>query len=314
MAHMTIAASEQTFQALFAALRDNFKLSLADSADFGPFSASYAVKAHLEGGSVDLRADNTVQIKELDIKWDQLDLSLGIDIPEICVGGFCIIPNPFGGCLLRAPRLCAFSADPDISLTLPLGGLITSEISVTGSLLTRYATNPARPAGMNDWDAQDATPSLASHWQLFVDPQFVDVDIFDIADIVGDLLENAINAAIDNLLGFLPGWARSLIKALLGPVIDLIRAILDIADDIQEWISDLLNVSFGLLDLVLQFVADYFAAKTPLHEIEDPFPILEAAANPNPGAPSQLIPVKIPIRDLRVFNDDVEMVLEANVG
>ena len=314
MAHMTIAASEQTFQALFAALRDNFKLSLADSADFGPFSASYAVKAHLEGGSVDLRADNTVQIKELDIKWDQLDLSLGIDIPEICVGGFCIIPNPFGGCLLRAPRLCAFSADPDISLTLPLGGLITSEISVTGSLLTRYATNPARPAGMNDWDAQDATPSLASHWQLFVDPQFVDVDIFDIADIVGDLLENAVNAAIDNLLGFLPGWARSLLKALLGPVIDLIRAILDIADDIQEWISDLLNVSFGLLDLVLQFVADYFAAKTPLHEIEDPFPILEAAANPNPGAPSQIIPVKIPIRDLRVFNNDVEMVLEANVG
>ena len=314
MAHLTIAASEQTFQSLFAALRDNFQLNLADSGDFGPFSASYAVKAHLEGGSVDLRADNTVQIKELDIKWDQLDPSLGIDIPEICVGGFCIIPNPFGGCILRAPRLCAFSADPDISLTLPLGGLITSEISVTGSLLTKYATNPARPAGMNDWDAQDASPSLASHWQLFVDPQFVDVDIFDIADIVGDLLENAVNAAIDNLLGFLPGWARSLLKALLGPVIDLIRAILDIADDIQEWISDLLNVSFGLLDIVLQFVADYFAAKAPIHQIEDPFPILEAAPNPNPGAPSQLIPVKIPIRDLRVFNDDVEMVLEANVG
>lgn len=314
MAHLNIAASEKTFQALFETLRDNFKLSLSDSGDFGPFSASYAVKAHLEGGSVDLRADNTVQIKELDIKWDQLDLALGIDIPEICVGGFCIIPNPFGGCLLRAPRLCVFSNDPDISLTLPLGGLITSEISVTGSLLTRYATHPARPAGMNDWDAQDASPSLANHWQLFVDPQFVDVDIFDIADIVGDLLENAINAAIDNLLGFLPGWARSLIKALLGPVIDLIRAILDIADDIQEWISDLLNVSFGLLDRVLQLVADHFAAKTPLHQIEDPFPILEASANPNPGSPSQLIPVKIPIRDLRVFNNDVEMVLEANVG
>lgn len=314
MAHLTIAASEKTFEALFETLRDNFQLDLSDSADFGPFSAAYAVKAHLEGGSVDLRADNTVQIKELDIKWDQLDLSLGLDIPEICVGGFCIIPNPFGGCILRAPRLCAFSADPDISLTLPLGGLLTSELSVTGSLLTRYATNPARPAGMNDWDAQDAVPSLASHWQLFVDPQFVDVDIFDIADIVGDLLENAVNAAIDNLLGFLPGWARDLLKALLGPVIDLIRAILDIPDDIQEWISDLLNVSFGLLDIVLQLVADHFAAKAPLHQIEDPYPILEATANPNPGAPTHLIPVKIPIRDLRVFNNDVEMVLEANVG
>jgi hypothetical protein len=295
-------------------LRKNFKLVKSDSGDFGPFTASYALEAHLEGGTVDLRADNTVQIKELDIKWDKLDLTLGIDIPEICVGGFCIIPNPFGGCLVRAPRICIFSADPDISVTLPLGGLITSEISVTGSLLTKYAVNPARPPGMNDWDAQEANPSLANHWQLFVDPQFVDVDLFDIADIVGDLLENAVNAAVDNLLGFLPGWARALIKAILGPIIDLIRAILDIPDDIQEWISDLLNVSFGILDFVLQVIADHFAKKNPLHQIEDPYPILEATSNPNPGSPAKLVPVKMPIRDLKVFNDDLEMTIEANVG
>jgi hypothetical protein len=314
MAHLTIAASEDTFKALFAALRDNFKFVRSDSGDFGPFSAAYSLEAHLEGGNVDLRADNTVQVKELDIKWDKLDLTLGIDIPEICVGGFCIIPNPFGGCAVRAPRICVFSSDPDISFTLPLGGLITSEISVTGSLVTTYATNPARPAGMNDWNAQDAHPSLASHWQVFVDPQFVDVDVFDIADIIGDLLEDAVDAAIDGLLSFLPGWARDLIKAILGPVIDLIRALLDIADDIQEWVSDLLNVSFGILDFILQLIADYFAHKYPLHQIEDPFPILEAVENPNPGPPAFLVPVKIPIRDLRVFNDDREMVLEANVG
>lgn len=314
MAHLTIAANEKTFTALFEAIRDNFHFSRSDSADFGPFTASYAAQAHLEGGSVDLRSDNTVQIKELDIKWDQLDLTLGIDIPEICIGGFCIIPIPFDGCLLRAPRICIFSADPDISLTLPLGGLITSEVSITGSLLTRYDVNPARPAGMNDWDAQDQNPSLANHWQILIDPQFVDVDLFDIADIVGDLLENALDFAIDNLLGFLPGWAKDLIKAILGPIIDLIRAILDLGDDIQEWISDLLNVSFGLLDIILQFVADYFAKDNPIHEIEDPYPMLPAASNPNPGFPPVIVPVKVPIRDLRVFNDDVEMVLEANVG
>lgn len=314
MAHLTIAANENTFRSLFAALRDNFQCAFSDSADFGPFRAAIAVQASLDGGTVDLRADNTVQVKELDIKWDQLTLSLGIDIPEICVGGFCIIPNPFGGCILRAPRVCIFSADPDININLPLGGLITSEISITGSLKTAHDVNPARPAGMNDWDAQDANPSLANHWHLLLDPQTIDVDIFDIADIVGDLLENAINAAIDNLLGFLPGWARDLIRAILGPIVDLIRAILDIADDIQEWISDLLNVSFGLLDLILQFVADYFAAKNPLQLFEDPYPILPEAPNPNPGSPSVIVPVKIPIRDLKVFNNDVEMVLEASVG
>ncbi len=314
MAHLTIGASENTFKILFESIRDNFEFSRSDSGDFGPFTAGYALEAHLKGGSVDLRADNTVQIKELDIKWDKLDLNLGLDIPEICVGGFCIIPNPFGGCLLRAPRFCVFDSDPDISITLPLGGLITSEISVTGSLLTKYAVNSTRPGGMNDWDAQDSNPSLANHWQLFLDPQFLDVDVFDIADIVGDLLENAVDAAVDNLLGFLPGWVRDLIKAILGPIIDVIRAVLDIADDIQEWISDLLNVSFGILDFILQLVADYFAKKYPLHQIEDPYPILEAAANPNQGGVASIIPVKIPIRDLNVFNNDQEMVLEGNVG
>jgi hypothetical protein len=185
---------------------------------------------------------------------------------------------------------------------------------VTGALRIRYVVNPARPAGLNDWDAQDASPSLANHWQLVIDPQFLDVDVFDIADIVGDLLEDAVDVAVDNLLGFLPDWARDLIKAILGPVIDLIRAILDIADDIQEWISDLLNVSFGVLDYILQLLADYFANKYPLHQIEDPYPILRTSANPNSGSGPALVPVKVPIRDLRVFNTDFEMVLEGNVG
>lgn len=314
MTHLTIAGSENTFKILFDSIRDNFKFIRSDSTDFGPFTAGYSMEAHLEGGMVDLRADNTIQIKELDIKWDSLDLNLGIDIPEICLGGFCIIPNPFGGCLLRAPRICVFDRDPDINITLPLGGIITSEISVTGSLLTKYSINPARPSGMNDWDAQDFDPSLANHWQLFLDPQFLDVDIFDIADMVGDLLENAMNSAVDNLLSFLPEWARDLIKAILGPIIDLIRTILDIADDIQEWISDLLNVSFGILDFILQLVADYFAKKYPLHQIEDPYPILEATSNPNLGSPLTIVPVKIPIRDLTVYNDNHEMVLKGNIG
>ncbi len=51
MAHLTIAASEKTFQALFEALRENFKFSKSDAGDFGPFTAAYALEAHLEGGA-----------------------------------------------------------------------------------------------------------------------------------------------------------------------------------------------------------------------------------------------------------------------
>lgn len=321
MAHLTVAANEKTFVKLFETLRDNFEFEKSDSGSFGPFTAGYHVKLHLEGGSVDLRADNTIKIEELDIKWDILDLTLGIDLPEICVGGFCIIPTPFG-CALESPEWCVFDDNPDIEITLPLGGF-TSEITAVASLVTKYTVHPERLASMDAWDAQDTlaspptrTPfvqSVANRWQVFVDPQTLDIDPIDIADTVGDLLENLVEAAVDDLLFFLPGFVKDIIKAILGSTIDLIRAILDIPDDIQEWISDLLNVSFGILDFVATALADYFAAKFPLYEIEDPYPMLPKADNPNTPLPD-LVPVKIPILDLKVFNDDVEMVIEANVG
>ena len=108
-------------------------------------------------------------------------------------------------------------------------------------------------------------------------------------------------------MGFCPGRSGPRIwsSAILGPVIDLIRAILDLPDDIEEWLSDLLNVSFGLLDLILTAVGDYFAARNPLFEFE-PYPILEASGG--------LIPVKVPITDFTVMVNDDEMVVEANVG
>jgi hypothetical protein len=51
---MTIAASADAFEELFAAVRDNFDFAAADSGSFGPFSASYSIKLHLEDGSLTL--------------------------------------------------------------------------------------------------------------------------------------------------------------------------------------------------------------------------------------------------------------------
>jgi hypothetical protein len=313
MPHLTVAANEKAFITLFNAIRNDFTFEKSDSANLGPLTASYHIKFHLANGSVDLRGDNTVQVSELDIKWDVLDLSLAFDIPEQCFGGFCIIPTPFG-CALEFPEICLFSDNPDLEVTLPLGG-ITSEVSLTGSLKPKYFVNPDRPAGMNDWDAQDTDPPLYNKWQIFLVPEFVDVDPIDVADTVGDLLEAAVDALVDDLLGFLPGFIKDFIKAALGSAIDILRLVLDIPDDIQEFIENLLNVSLGLVNIIAQVIIDHFASDSPLLEIEDPYPILEATANPNEGAtPPSLVPVKIPIRDLTIVNNDVEMVLQANVG
>jgi len=302
MSDITIAASEPAFTALFEQLRDSFSESASDSGSFGPFTASYAVAFHLENGSVDLRGDNTVRIGELDVVWDTLAVSLGIDIPSVCVGGWCIVPTPFG-CAVRLPRICVFTGNPDISIPLDLSGLLRSEVSLIAALRTGYFVDPGRQPWMDYIDAENA--GVPNKWQVFVDPESVDIDVFDIADIIGDLLEDAIDAAVDTLLGFLPGWARDLVKAILGPLVDLVRDVLDLPDDIEEWLSDLLGTSLGLLDVIVTAVLDHFLAE-PVFEFEDPYPILDAAGG--------LIPVKIPVADFDVHVTDDEMVVEANVG
>lgn len=312
-----IAVSEKTIIELFEKVRDNFVFAKADSKKFWRFTAGYDIALHLANGSVDLRADNTIRIKELDIIWDRLNFSLGFDIPKICVGGFCIIPTPWG-CALEAPEVCVFEDDPDVSLTIPLGAVIRrSEVSVGGSLVVREFHHPDRPTGMHAWDAQDHLPdSWADELRVHLDvhPDTVDLDPIDIADAVADLLEKAVEAVIDGLLGWLPDWAKDIIKGILGPIIDLIRWLLDLPDDIAEWLADLLNVQFDLFNILIAFVADYFAAKTPLLAIENPYPMLSKAENPNQtaGGPllPDLIPVKIPIHKLSVRNTDKELIAE----
>lgn len=303
MTHFTVAASEAVFRELFNVLRDNFTFSSSDNGNFGPFSASYDLEISLENGQVDLENGNIISIKELDIKWDRLELTLSFNIPEMCVGGFCIIPTPFG-CALRAPRICVFSANPDITVTLPLSNLITSEISVSANPVAVHRVDPGRTSAMSNLDAEDA--GIPNKWQIFLIPRTIDIDPIDIADTVGDLLENTVDAVIDGLLGWLPGWARDIIRGILGPIIDLIRAILDIPDDISEWISNLLGVSFGVLNLIVTAVSTFLATQFPIQEFEDPFPILPASGI--------LIPVKIPIEKFAVVVNDAEMKIEIDVG
>jgi hypothetical protein len=303
VSHLTVAVSEKTVKTVFATVRDKIKDSTSGSKDLGPFSVAWNIGFRLEGGDLDLQADNSVKISELDVIYDPLKLTLGLDLPEICVGGFCLIWTPFG-CALRLPKICVFSADPDISIPIDIGGLVQSEISGAFRINRRYFVDPGRTPGMTDLDAEDA--NVPNKWQFLLDPIWLDVDLIDVADTVGNILDAAIDSAVDGLLGWLPGWAKDLIKAILGPIVDLVRAILDIGDDIDEWLSNLLGVSIGILDFVATVVADHFANKHPIFEFEDPFPILDYS-----GA---LIPVKIPVLNPAVNVNDVEMIVSADVG
>jgi hypothetical protein len=299
----TAAVSEKFVQKVFDAVRTNFRLQTSGAKDFGAFSLSYDVDAHLENGTLDLRDDGTIRLSELDLAFDTLRACLGVNIPEICLGGFCIIPNPFGGCLVRAPKICAFSKDPDINLCLDIGPFVRAELSATLRPIIVYSVNPGRTPGMNDWDAFDA--GVQNAWQLFVDPSGVDLDLFDIADIVGDLLDDALDAAIDILLGPLPGWFKDLVRALLGPVVDLVRAILDFGDDFSAWLADTLGFNLNLFDAITNALVDFLAKGTPLFNLFEPVGIKDT---------SDLVPILIPIESLSIEVTGAELVLGADIG
>ena len=299
---LTAAVSEQAFKKIYGALIKGFKFNISDTGSWGIFTASYAVAAHLEGGTIDLRSNGSIVVSELDVKWDTLHVDIGIDIPTVTIGGFCIIPNPFGGCLVRAPSLDLFDGSPDISIPLDLSGVITSEITFSAIPKVFYGVGSG---------------GLSNRWQITMVPTLpIDLDIIDIADTVGDLFHNLIVDAIDNLLASLglPGWAIDFIDFVLGGIEGIIRTVLDIPDDVGEFILDLIG-NLGIFQALIDAISQYIAIT--LFELEDPVEVLPANPVPTPANPvAPLIPVKIPIEFLgiRVNTGGNELIVEGDVG
>jgi hypothetical protein len=287
---LTAAISANAFSKIFAGLVKGFSFACADHGSYGPFSASYNIKAHLEGGSIQLRNNGTIEVSNLEIKWDNLSLNLCVDIPEQCIGGGCIIPNPFDGCILSVPKICVFSDNPDFCLPIDLSGLIASEITFAAGVRVFYGIGSG----------------VTNRWQIVIVPEMpIDLQIIDIADTVGDLFKNLFDAAIDGLLGGLPDWAKDLLKLGFGTIDDMIRFILDIPDDIGQWLLDVLT-SLGVFDVLLAGVYNYLANNLPALEIDDPFEAL--------GKSGQLIPVMVPIDFIGIKINSNEMTIEGDVG
>lgn len=301
MANIDLAFSENAVKELFSTLRDSVHITKSGSSS-GTFRASYNVGVRLEGGRIDLKdSPDEVKLNELDVVYDPLNVTLEVDIPEVCVGGFCLIPKPWpwSGCLVRAPRICLFSANPDISIPLNLDGLIESEISGGFNVDTKFFDNPDG-SGMNPYEAYD--DDVLDKWRFHLEARWLDLDVIDVSDTVGNILDAIIDRFINGIFGGLPGWAKDILSWILGGISDIIRGILDIGDDLSEWISDLLGESFGLFDFILNKVADYFLNKYHLYEIDTPYPIL-------PGTP----PVLLPIGSVSTDITDDEIVLSLNI-
>lgn len=302
MSQITIAASANAFTQLFNALRNNFHFSKSDSANFGPFSASYAVALHLANGAVHLRDDDVIEVQHLDIVWDTLKVQICFNLPGFCLPSFCIVPDPWNGCLVGFPGLCIGGP---ICAPLDLSGLVSEVEDLQARLNPVYWVDPARLPAWSDLDAEFA--GHPNKWRIFIDPVEVFVNPIDIPASIGNILENIVKSAIDDLLpSWVPGWAKDWLFSLLGPILDLVKSILGIVGSIEDWLSDLLGNQFNLIALIETAIADYFASQYPIYEFEDPYPILPASGG--------LIPVKLPIRNLSATINSSEMVVLADVG
>ena len=303
MSDITIAASEPAFEQLFVEVRDNFTFAASDSGSWGPFSASYSVALHLEDGSVALNADNTVQIQHVEIHWDSLKLTVCLDIPGWCIPGFCVVPDPWNGCLVGFPGFCIGGAH--VCAPLDLSGLVSEINDIKASLAAQYFIDPARPGGLSDLQA--VLNGYPNQWQVFIDPAFVAIDPIDIPGSIAGILENLVKNAIDNLIpSWVPDWGKDIVWMLIGPILDLVKRILGVVGDIEDWLGDLIFNQLNLLFLVETAVADYFASQYPICKFPDPFQVLPASGS--------LIPVTIPVRDLQANVTDDEMVITADVG
>lgn len=301
MSHITVAASANAFVQLFNKIRDKLKLSKSDSASFGPFSASYSVAMHLEGGTVQLNANDTVEVKHLKIVWDTLKVQVCFNLPGFCIGGWCIIPDPWNGCLVGVPKICIGGP---ICVPVDLSGLVSEVNDLKANLKAVHFVDPARPSGVTDLDAE-----LAGHsnkWRIFLNPVFVHVDPIDIPATIANVIEDIVKNAIESMFPVLPGFIVDALLAAIGPILDLFKGLLGIVGDINDWLTDLLMNGFDLLGFIETAITDYFASQTPIYEFEDPYPILDATP--------ALIPVKIPIRNLASHVNSKEMTVTADVG
>lgn len=301
MSHLTLAASDRTFEQLFKLVRDGFTFADSDSTSFGPFSASYSVKLHLEKGSIHLNDDGTIEIDALDVVWDTLTLEVCFDFPGFTIPGFCIVPDPWNGCLVGIPDV---HIGGPICIPLNLSGLVSEISKVRAHLKATYFIDPGRLPGWTDLQAEFA--GKPNKWQIFIDPDFVSVDPIDVPATIGSLFENLVEQAIKDLLpGWLPGWVKDLLLALLQPVVDIVKAVLDVFDSVEDFLQDLIGEKLDLLGQIETAVADYFASKYPLWEFEDPYPIL---------TDGPLIPVKIPLRNLKADVNSKEMIVTGDIG
>ena len=296
MTDITVAVDQAALSEAFGSLIEVFQFEYTGKTQ-GDLWFGLNIACHLERGAFALMGPDPhsliytggyFSLTDIVIAWDRLDFTVGLHVPGKSIPSYCIIPNPFGGCLVSTPTLTTPSFD--VKVILAINDIVRSRIDVG---LAPVA---------------DHIQQSAIEWKWLVVPNIVwsVIKPLDFADTIADLIQRVVTGLVDDALNHLPQWAIDILNVLVGGLANLVRGLLGVTTDVQDWLSNVLKVSLDPLDFILAALVKHFQNKLSLYSINDPMQVLVAETSPI-ALPAVFLP--IPSLNLTVTAD--EFIIEA---
>ncbi|CAN7765731.1 hypothetical protein LJR153_007248 [Paenibacillus sp. LjRoot153] len=265
MSHISVGFSLNMFRAVFEKVRDTLQIpilpkpySYQGGSGMSTVTITLKGKARLENGTVDFIAPDRLRISELDIVFDELKLTIKLDIDEIAFGDECIIQNPINEkCIVNVPKKSIFEANPDVVIKFNLVPLVP-RVELSFDLILD----------------EKKTDGVPSHWAITGQPDLPDIEI-DFADSLGDLIQEKLTQAIKDIIPGNSSFERVLVQKIRS-FGEFVRNLLDVGDDIQEWAQRTLLNEIGLGNIIIGAVLDYYQDKlnATLFKIPNPYPVI----------------------------------------
>ena len=322
---------------------------LTGSGTWGPFSASYQLGFIIPTGSFAFTNSHTLKIDHIELEFNPMILTLGIDLPHIHFGGECIIPTPWG-CALRLPTIDIFGANPDISIPLDLSGITSSfsgEFSVMDSKQILAAKGSLGPHKAHD--TPDASNEIRNRLRTIISSAipilptaWVNALADDLVPLVKNGLSNELHGNLADKWQFflrdvwhdfrlidLGASATHILTHLLDRILDtILGGIPDIFKDIIKAILqpviNLIGAALNIVGDITDWLSSVFRTSFGLLDLIEqlvlnfftamvPFYQFE---DPYPMIEdtSGLIPVLVPVENVTVAINNPELVISADLG
>lgn len=300
--HLTVSVAGSWVDQQFDLVKNHFSFASIKHLEVDQAGAKilfdYDILLHLTSGKITRTDMGSIGLSDVDIAWDRMNLQLGLCIPQQCVnlpglGQHCV----FGGT----------PANPDIRIPLDLKNYLRSEIEVAGTPSIGYGKNKSRTPGLTD--RQAVASGEANKWGVFVHPDKVHVEPIDVDDTVDNLIDQAVAAALAQVVANAPAWARPLLLGILFNSKYILETLVGLPDQINGWLSEKIGVDMNLITDLTTALAQHFLT-FPLFALDDPTTIMPEDTSVNPP----LIPVLVPLRDLKVKIDHQELTVQGKVG